>query len=110
MGVQQLFGGITRFLGPIWSTWLFGTSVMLPFWAASALMLSGGLLTWRVRPIARSQTAAAPPPAGRAEAEAAPLAELPDSCAMSEMAEMPVPVEDREAPVQAPAVRGAAGS
>jgi multidrug resistance protein len=108
MGVQQLFGGITRFLGPIWSTWLFGTSAMLPFWVASAFMLSGGLLTWRVRPIARSQTAAAPPPAGTAEV--APLAELPDSCAMSEMAEMPVPVEDRKVPVQAPAVRGAAGS
>src|SRR5271167_3708804 len=38
MGVQQLFGGITRFLGPIWSTWLFGISVMLPFWAAAAFM------------------------------------------------------------------------
>ena len=99
MGVQQLFGGITRAIGPIWSTWLFGMSVMLPFWAASALMLSGGLLTWRVRPRDEAQPVAGP----AAEAALAPaqVAELPDSCAMTEMAEVPVQVE-----VEAPAVPG----
>jgi multidrug resistance protein len=100
MGVQQLFGGITRFLGPIWSTWLFGTSVMLPFWAASALMLSGGLLTWRIQPRARAR-----PAATAAASEAPPLAQLPDSCALSEMAEMPVPVEV-EAPAAPSGLRG----
>jgi MFS family permease len=99
MGVQQLFGGITRFLGPIWSTWLFGASVMLPFWVAAALMLSGGLLTWRIRPHAEAQPAS---PAA-SPAEMAQVTELPDSCALSEMAEVPV----GKVQVEAPAVRGA---
>ncbi|MBV8200294.1 MAG: MFS transporter [Acidobacteria bacterium] len=82
MGVQQLFGGITRFLGPIWSTWLFGSSVMLPFWAASAFMLSGGVLTWRIRREPRSRPAAAAGAAAEMEmpglAEPCPIVEAPE--------------------------------
>jgi multidrug resistance protein len=84
MGVQQLFGGIARFLGPIWSTWLFGVYIMLPFWAAAFFMLCGGLLTLRIRhpgsdhgaaassaPAAPSSTSLAVP--GDLAAAAAPL-------------------------------------
>jgi len=98
MGVQQLFGGITRFLGPIWSTWLFGTSVALPFWAAAVFMLSGGALTWRIRPEPR-RPAAAPVPV-----EVAPLteiADLPDACAAAELSQ-----EQAAAPAAPGALRG----
>ncbi len=50
MGVQQLFGGIARMVGPLWAAWLFGKYVNFPFWVAAVLMLGGGFLTWRVRP------------------------------------------------------------
>ncbi len=69
MGVQQLFGGIARFLGPIWSAWLFGVYVMLPFWAAAFFMLCGGLLTLRIRHT-RPARAGAPPVAAEPEAVA----------------------------------------
>jgi MFS family permease len=86
MGVQQLFGGITRLIGPIWSTWLFGSNVMLPFWAASAFMLGGGVLTWRIRREPRSRPAAA--------AEAAAVVEaghMPDLAQPSPLVEMAEP-------------------
>jgi hypothetical protein len=89
MGVQQLFGGITRFLGPIWSTWLFGSSVMLPFWAASAFMLSGGVLTWRIRQEPRTSA--------EAKAEAAAVVEAGRLPALAE----PCPVEVPEPQVEA---------
>jgi multidrug resistance protein len=89
MGVQQLFGGITRFLGPIWSTWLFGTSVMLPFWAAAAFMLSGGVLTWRIQREPRSRPAEAQIP------------DLAEPCALGEVPEVGV-----EAPAATTALRG----
>jgi multidrug resistance protein len=75
MGVQQLFGGIARFLGPIWSTWLFGEQVMLPFFAAAAFMLGGGFLTWRIRPTPRVHPVLVTAPAHGA----AVLSELPDA-------------------------------
>jgi multidrug resistance protein len=50
MGVQQAFGGVSRLLGPLWSTALFGWRVPAPFWAAAALMSSGFLLTLRMPP------------------------------------------------------------
>jgi MFS family permease len=49
MGVQQAFGGVSRLLGPMWSTALFGLDVRFPFWLAAALMASGGVLTTRMR-------------------------------------------------------------
>jgi MFS family permease len=61
MGVQQLFGGIARFLGPIWSAWLFGVYIMLPFWAAAFFMLCGGLLTLRIRHAHPAPADATPP-------------------------------------------------
>jgi MFS family permease len=72
MGVQQLFGGIARFLGPIWSAWLFGVYIMLPFWAAAFFMLCGGLLTLRIRHTRPPSTRA-----GSAAGPAAPAASLP---------------------------------
>ncbi len=48
MGVQQAFGGVSRLLGPMWSTALFGWRVAAPFWVASALMLGGRFLTLRI--------------------------------------------------------------
>jgi len=48
MGVQQAFGGVSRLLGPMWSTALFGWRVAAPFWVASALMLAGRFLTLRI--------------------------------------------------------------
>jgi MFS family permease len=95
MGVQQLFGGISRFIGPIWSTWLFGESVMLPFWAASAFMLGGGVLTWRIGREAHAHPVTAPEPG-----EVAQITDLPDSCTMAE-AEVQV-----EAPAAPSALRG----
>jgi MFS family permease len=86
MGVQQLFGGITRFLGPIWSTWLFGTNVMLPFWAASAFMLSGGVLTWRIRREGRPGPATAAETA--AVVEAGQVQDLAEPCSMVEVPEV----------------------
>ena len=84
MGVQQLFGGIARFLGPIWSTWLFGMSAMLPFWAAGAFMLGGGFLTWRIQHEGRSQPAGPPQPV-----EVGQLPDLQDTAAICEVAETP---------------------
>jgi multidrug resistance protein len=49
MGVQQAFGGVSRLLGPIWSTALFGLDVRYPFWLAALLMMGGGFLTTRLR-------------------------------------------------------------
>jgi multidrug resistance protein len=49
MGVQQAFGGVSRLLGPMWSTALFGFDVRYPFWLAAGLMLGGGFLTTRMR-------------------------------------------------------------
>lgn len=48
MGVQQAFGGVSRLVGPIWSTALFGWEVAAPFWVASVLMLAGRFLTLRI--------------------------------------------------------------
>jgi len=48
MGVQQAFGGVSRLLGPMWSTALFGWRVAAPFWVAAALMLGGRFLTLRI--------------------------------------------------------------
>jgi multidrug resistance protein len=56
MGVQQAFGGVSRLLGPMWSTALFGWRVAAPFWVASALMLAGRFLTLRIE----RESAAAP--------------------------------------------------
>ncbi len=67
MGVQQLFGGIARCLGPVWSTWLFTQSVVAPFWAAAAFMLGGGVLTWRLRPEVRVRPAPAAGPCATSE-------------------------------------------
>jgi MFS family permease len=80
MGVQQLFGGISRFIGPIWSTWLFGESVMLPFWAASAFMLGGGVLTWRIEREAHAHPVAAPEPG-----EVTQISDLPEACAVADV-------------------------
>jgi multidrug resistance protein len=49
MGVQQAFGGVSRLVGPIWSTALFGLDVRYPFWLAALLMMGGGFLTTRLR-------------------------------------------------------------
>ncbi len=48
MGVQQAFGGVSRLLGPLWSTALFGWWIAAPFWVASALMTAGSFLTLRM--------------------------------------------------------------
>ena len=95
MGVQQLFGGITRLLGPLWSTWLFGINVMLPFWAAAAFMLGGGVLTWRIRREPRTRPVASP--------AALEVAQIPDfaECALVEVSEVQV-----EAPAAPSARRG----
>ncbi|HLX09063.1 MAG TPA: MFS transporter [Thermoanaerobaculia bacterium] len=99
MGVQQLFGGITRFLGPIWSTWLFGASVALPFWAASAFMLSGGFLTWRIQREPRARPgAAAPAPVELAQVTAA--ADLPDARAAAELSGPPAEASPAPAPLR----------
>lgn len=86
MGVQQLFGGIARFVGPLWSTWLFGMSAMLPFWAAGAFMLGGGFLTWRIQHEGRSQPAGPP-----RQVEVGQLPDLQDTAAICEVAETPPP-------------------
>jgi nitrate/nitrite transporter NarK len=67
MGVQQLFGGVARCLGPIWSTWLFTQSVLLPFWVAASFMLGGGVLTWRIRREVPPRPAPAGPDCATAE-------------------------------------------
>ncbi|HVR09657.1 MAG TPA: MFS transporter, partial [Thermoanaerobaculia bacterium] len=99
MGVQQLFGGITRSIGPIWSTWLFGVSVMLPFWAAAAFMLSGGILTWRIRREPRTWQAGAA--AAGAAVGSAQVPDLAEPCALGEVPEVGV-----EAPAATTALRG----
>ena len=99
MGVQQLFGGITRFLGPIWSTWLFGTSVALPFWAAAVFMLSGGALTWRIRHEPRVRPVVAPPHVD--VAQVTEIADLPDACAAAELSQ-----EQAAEPAAPSALRG----
>lgn len=57
MGVQQAFGGVSRLLGPIWSTALFDWKVAAPFWVASALMLGGRFLTLRIEREAAAEPA-----------------------------------------------------
>jgi multidrug resistance protein len=75
MGVQQAFGGVSRLLGPIWSTALFGWKVAAPFWAAAALMVGGRFLTLRIeREAAAAPADGAEPPAA---APAEPLAISP---------------------------------
>jgi multidrug resistance protein len=74
MGVQQLFGGIARLVGPIWSAWLFGWYVDLPFWVAATMMLGAAALTWRIRPEPRP--AAQPTPQQQTCVEAAEVAEV----------------------------------
>jgi multidrug resistance protein len=75
MGVQQAFGGVSRLLGPMWSTALFGWRVAAPFWAAAALMMGGRLLTLRME-----HEKPRPPSAGDRtdpDLDVAPLASLP---------------------------------
>jgi len=67
MGVQQAFGGVSRLLGPIWSTALFGWRVAAPFWVAGALMMGGRLLTLRI------EREATPPPGPPGPGRAEPL-------------------------------------
>ena len=57
MGVQQAFGGVSRLVGPIWATWVFGINLHYPFWISSLLMAGGCLLTLRLR---RDRPAATP--------------------------------------------------
>ena len=49
LGVQQSFGGVSRMLGPLAAGALFERGIGYPFWAASALMMAGSLLTLRIR-------------------------------------------------------------
>lgn len=49
LGVQQSFGGVSRMLGPLAAGALFQQGIGYPFWAASALMMAGSLLTLRIR-------------------------------------------------------------
>lgn len=49
MGVQQLFGGVSRMLGPLWAGFVFEEiGIQYPFWIAAALMLSVSFLTLRM--------------------------------------------------------------
>ncbi len=100
MGVQQLFGGIARLIGPLWAAWLFGEYVNLPFWVAALLMLGGGFLTWRVRPEPR-ETAAA-------QADTLPAAATVPAVAAAAAVDVQVAGEaancDAEAELCAPAV------
>lgn len=50
MGVQQLFGGVSRMLGPLWAGFVFKEiGIKYPFWIAAALMLSVSFLTLRMQ-------------------------------------------------------------
>lgn len=50
MGVQQLFGGVSRMLGPLWAGFVFQKiGIQYPFWLAGALMLSVSFLTLRMQ-------------------------------------------------------------
>jgi multidrug resistance protein len=50
MGVQQLFGGVSRMLGPLWAGFVFKEiGIQYPFWIAAALMLSVSFLTLRMQ-------------------------------------------------------------
>ena len=50
MGVQQLFGGVSRMLGPLWAGFVFEEiGIQYPFWIAAALMLSVSFLTLRMQ-------------------------------------------------------------
>jgi MFS family permease len=50
MGVQQLFGGISRALGPLWAGFVFKEiGIQYPFWIAAALMLGVSFLTLRMQ-------------------------------------------------------------
>lgn len=50
MGVQQLFGGVSRMLGPLWAGFVFERiGIQYPFWIAAALMLSVSFLTLRMQ-------------------------------------------------------------
>lgn len=49
MGVQQLFGGVSRMLGPLWAGFVFQKiGIQYPFWIAAALMLGVSFLTLRM--------------------------------------------------------------
>lgn len=51
LGVQQAFGGVSRFLGPIWAGAVFQhAGVAQPFWLASALVLATALFSLRLQP------------------------------------------------------------
>jgi MFS family permease len=99
MGVQQLFGGIARLVGPLWSAWLFAEYVNLPFWVASIMMLGGGVLTWRVRPEPRLRPPVAPPYVE--VAQLTEIADLPDACAAAELSQ-----EQAAAPAAPGVLRG----
>jgi MFS family permease len=50
MGVQQLFGGVSRMLGPLWAGFVFQKiGIQYPFWIAAVLMLSVSFLTLRMQ-------------------------------------------------------------
>ncbi|MES1239980.1 MAG: MFS transporter [Acidobacteriota bacterium] len=50
MGVQQLFGGVSRMLGPLWAGFVFQEiGIEYPFWIAAALMLGVSFLTLRMQ-------------------------------------------------------------
>jgi MFS family permease len=73
MGVQQAFGGVSRLLGPMWSTALFGWRVAAPFWAAAALMLGGRLLTLRMEHEAKPPSSSSGTPAPLDGSEPLPI-------------------------------------
>jgi MFS family permease len=50
MGVQQLFGGVSRMLGPLWAGFIFKqVGIQYPFWIAAVLMMSVSFLTLRMQ-------------------------------------------------------------
>lgn len=52
LGVQQLFGGVSRMLGPIWAGAVFQhLGIRSPFWVAAALMLAARLFSGAVREV-----------------------------------------------------------
>jgi MFS family permease len=55
LGVQQAFGGISRLVGPLWSTAVFDTvSITAPFFITGGLMLLVRLYAQRVRPLEKA--------------------------------------------------------
>lgn len=66
MGVQQLFGGVSRMLGPLWAGFVFERiGIQYPFWIAAVLMLSVSFLTLRMQneipPVAQAGIKPVPP-------------------------------------------------